>query len=85
VVKSKVSSDGILHLSLPVGLEEADKEVRVKVEQIEAKKLMTQEEWGAWVESMAGSWQGDFERPPQGEWKEREPALWCRCREGQGS
>ena len=73
MVKSKVSSDGILHLSLPVGLEEADKEVRVKVEQIEAKKLMTQEEWGAWVESMAGSWQGDFERPPQGEYEEREP------------
>jgi hypothetical protein len=73
VVKSKVSSDGILHLSLPVGLEEADKEVRVTVEQLDAKQPMTQEEWRAWVGSMAGSWQGDFERPPQGEYEQREP------------
>ena len=32
VVKSKVSSDGILHLSVPVGLEEADMEVQVTVQ-----------------------------------------------------
>ena len=73
VVKSKVSSDGILHLSLPVGLEEANKEVQVTVEPVEYKNSMTQEEWRAWVDSMAGTWQGDFERPPQGEYEEREP------------
>jgi hypothetical protein len=73
VVKSKVSNDGILHLSVPVGLEEADKEVQVTVEPVAAKKPMTQEEWQAWVDSMAGTWQGDFERPPQGEYEEREP------------
>lgn len=73
VVKSKVSSDGILHLSLPVGLAEADKEVQVTVEALAGRKQMTQEEWRTWVEAMAGSWQGDFERPPQGEYEEREP------------
>jgi len=73
VVKSQVSSDGILHLSLPVGLEEADQEVQVTVEPFASKKAMTQEEWRAWVESMAGTWQGDFERPPPGEYEEREP------------
>ena len=34
---------------------------------------MTQEEWHAWVDSMAGTWQGEFERPAQGEYEEREP------------
>ena len=32
VVKSKVGSDGVLHLEVPVGKEAADKEVRVTVE-----------------------------------------------------
>ena len=25
------------------------------------------------LETMAGTWQGEFERPPQGEYEEREP------------
>jgi hypothetical protein len=73
VVKSKVGSDGVLHLTLPVGVEEADKEVQVTVEPITPQEEMTQKEWEAWVDSMAGSWQGDFERPPQGELEERDP------------
>jgi hypothetical protein len=73
VVKSKVSPDGILHLSVPVGPEEADTEVQVIVEPLAPYTKMTQEEWRAWVDSMAGTWQGDFERPPQGELEEREP------------
>ncbi len=73
VVKSKVSSDGILHLSLPVGMAEADTEVQVTVEALAGKKPMTQKEWEAWVDAMAGSLQGDFERPPQGEYEERDP------------
>jgi hypothetical protein len=72
LVKTKVSSDGILHLSLPVGLAEADREVQVIVEPITPKVPMTQEAWRALVESMAGTWQGDFERPPQGEYEVRE-------------
>lgn len=32
VVKAKVSSDGSLHLDLPVGIEEAGKEVQITVE-----------------------------------------------------
>ena len=73
VVKSKVSGDGILHLSLPVGLAEANHEVQVTVEPCPTQKRTTQEEWRAGVDSMAGTWQGDFERPPQGEYEEREP------------
>jgi hypothetical protein len=73
VVKSKVSSEGILHLALPVGLETADQEVMVTVESAVPITPLTQEEWGAWVDSLAGTWQGDFERPPQGDYEEREP------------
>jgi hypothetical protein len=32
VVKSRIGSDGVLHLHLPVGQAEADKDVRVTVE-----------------------------------------------------
>ena len=71
VVKSKVGSDGILHLELPVGVEKADREVQVTVELL--PPTMTQAEWEAFVDSMAGSWEGDFERPPQGEYEVREP------------
>ena len=73
VMKSKVGSDGVLHLSLPVGMREADQEVQVTVESVAATKPMSRAEWSAWVESMSGCWQGDFERPPQGEFEEREP------------
>ncbi len=74
VVKSRVGSDGVLHLALPVGVEEADKEVQVTVEPITPKKEMTQEEWRAFILSTAGSvTDPTFERPPQGEYEEREP------------
>ena len=72
VVKSKVSSDGILHLSLPIGLDEAEKDVQVTVEPFAPGEPMTREQWGAWVDSMAGRWQGDFQRPSQGEYEIRE-------------
>ena len=72
VVKSRVGSDGILHLTLPVGVEEADKEVQVTVEPI-TRSTMTQEEWQTLVRSTAGVWQGEFERPEEGELEERDP------------
>jgi hypothetical protein len=73
VVKSRVGSDGILHLALPVGVEDADKEVQVTVELITPKKEMSQEEWEAWVEATAGSIPDPtFFRHPQGEYEERD-------------
>jgi hypothetical protein len=70
VVKSKVGADGVLHLNVPVGPEEANREVQVTIESRPAP--MSQEEWQRWVDKMAGSWQGDFERPPQGEYEQRD-------------
>jgi hypothetical protein len=72
VVKSKVSNDGILHLALPVGREEAEKEVQVTVEPISIAP-MSQEEWRQAILATAGKWQGEFERPEQGPYEEREP------------
>lgn len=73
VMKSKVGSDGMIHVALPIELAAANQEVQVTVESIASKKPMSQEDWSAWVDSMAGSWHGDCERPPQGEYEEREP------------
>ncbi len=74
VVTSKVGGDGVLHLTLPVGAEEAGKEVQITVEAITSKKVMTQEEWEAWIDSTAGSIPDPtFMRHPQGELEERDP------------
>lgn len=71
VVNSRVGDDGVLTLELPLGVEEAGREVRVTVEPI--RRPMTQAEWQAWVQQLAGSWEGELARPPQGEYEVREP------------
>ena len=72
VLKTKVGPDGVLHLTLPLEKADANREVQITVEPT-AQPTMTQEEWQQFILSMAGKWQGDFERPPQGEYEEREP------------
>ena len=71
VLKSRVGSNGILQLSVPMGVADADREVQVTVEPI--KTPLSQEEWARRVLENAGTWQGDFERPEQGEYEERDP------------
>jgi hypothetical protein len=70
-VLSRVGSDGVLRLNVPLLKSDAGRDVRVTVEP--ARAPMTQEEWRAAVLQTAGKWQGDFERPPQGDYEEREP------------
>jgi hypothetical protein len=70
-VFSKVGSDGMLRLTVPLPKAEAGRDVRVTVEPM--PKPMTQEEWRAFVLKTAGSWEGDFERPEQGEYEVRDP------------
>jgi len=72
VVKSTVSSDGILHLALPLGPEAANQEVQVTVESVLGGPVSV-EEWKERILSTAGKWQGEFERPEQGLYEEREP------------
>jgi hypothetical protein len=72
VVTSKVGPDGVLHLTLPLGAADAGQDVRVTVEPVAPLSLAT-EEWRRAVLATAGRWQGAFERPPQGDYEEREP------------
>ena len=71
-ITSRVGADGILTVTIPLSPAAANEEVRVTVESLNPKPPMTQEEWGAWVKSMAGSLHGDFERPDQGEYEQRD-------------
>jgi hypothetical protein len=70
-VDATVGADGVLRLEISLDPTEAGREVRVTIQPLTPK--MTVEEWHAFIYRTAGSWQGDFERPPQGEYEERDP------------
>jgi len=72
MVKSTVSADGVLHLALPLGIEDANKEVQVTVEPV-VHPFLSQEQWREVVFSTAGRWQGELERPDQGKYEPRAP------------
>ena len=71
-VVSKVGTDGVLRLNLPLSSAEAGQDVRVIVEPT-PRPTMTQEEWRRGILRLAGRWAGEFERPPQGEYEVRDP------------
>lgn len=72
VLHSTSGPDGKLHLEVPVGAPNTEFEVEV-VARPKPKRL-TQAEYAAWVQSMAGSVTDPaFERPPQLPLEEREP------------
>jgi hypothetical protein len=71
-VKSRVDADGVLRVAVPVSSADANREVQVTIEPV-GPPPMTQEEWRAFVLSTARKWEGDLERPDQGEFEEREP------------
>jgi hypothetical protein len=72
VVKSKVDSNGVLQLTLPVGSADAGQEVQVTIEPINPAS-QPRDEWQQRILDTAGKWQGDFERPDQGEYEHRAP------------
>ena len=63
--------NGILTLNVPAGISEANREVNVIVEPVDAAvgqtAKMTPEEWKRFVDETAGAWKGDLERPDQGD------------------
>ena len=73
IVEQRVGGTGVLELTLPLGADEAGRDVRVTIEPVVRENKMTSDEWRSWVQSIAGSWQGDFKRPSQGDLEEREP------------
>jgi len=74
-IKSRVGADGVLMIALPLGLSEANREVRVVVESTDASAPSSprnREDWKQFVRSMAGCISDPtFERPEQGEYERR--------------
>jgi hypothetical protein len=75
-LRTRIGPDGILSLSVPVGMSEANREVKVIVEPADVAvgkaAKMTPEEWPRFVDETAGAWKGDLERPAQEEFDVRD-------------
>jgi hypothetical protein len=67
VVKSKVGSDGVLRLDLPVGQTEADKEVQVTIEPVPRPKSAGVVLPPGYFNLIGSIDDETFVRPPQGE------------------
>jgi hypothetical protein len=74
VLHSRVGSDGVLHISVPIGQQEADRDVQVTIDPVQVgPPVMTQEEWRDFVLRTAGSiTDPSFVRHEQGEYEQRE-------------
>lgn len=73
VVQSRVGSDGVLHIDIPMGKEVADEDVQITIDPVhKTSASMTQEEWRQFVMETAGSWQGDLVRPEPLEYEQRD-------------
>ncbi len=74
VVQSRVGSDGVLHIDIPMGKEVADREVQVTIDPLQKSLTpMTQDEWRHFVMETAGSiTDPSFVRHEQGEHEQRE-------------
>ena len=76
VFQSKVGPDGVLHLEVPMGTDEANREVRIAVEDLApvAGPPKTEQEWQDFLLLTAGSIADpDFRRHEQGEFEKRDP------------
>jgi hypothetical protein len=75
-VRTRVGPDGILTLSVPVGISEANREVKVIVEPadeiVKETARMFREERARFVDQTAGAWKGELERPEHGEAEDRD-------------
>jgi hypothetical protein len=62
----------VLRVTVPVGKADADREVQLIIEPLPAVEKSRQD-YLDFLQATAGAWQGDFERPEQGEYEERDP------------
>jgi predicted DNA-binding antitoxin AbrB/MazE fold protein len=66
-----VYENGVLKLDKPLPLDEHE-HVTVR---IQPRARISQEEWQEIVLSTTGKWEGEFERPEQGDYEQREPLV----------
>lgn len=71
IVKSRVGADGVLRVTVPVGEADADREVQLTIEPLTPGA--PRQEYLDFLQATAGAWQGDFQRPEQGEYEVRDP------------
>jgi hypothetical protein len=74
VLHSRVGTDGVLHITVPMDEADAGREVAVTIEPAEcaASPRTSKADWEQFVRETAGAWQGELVRPPQGEYERRE-------------
>ena len=70
IVKSRIGSDGVLQMNIPMGADDAGRVVQITIEP-ETPAAKTQQEYWDFLDATAGAWQGDFERSDQGDYEER--------------
>jgi hypothetical protein len=70
-LNAHVGADGVLHV--PLGAAEANREVRVTVEPTTPPTAASRQDYVDFLQATAGAWQGEFERPEQGEYETRDP------------
>ncbi len=74
VLHSRVGSDGVLQISVPIGKDDADREVQVTIDPVTTSPpAMTQQEWRDFILATAGSISDPtFAHHGQGEYERRE-------------
>jgi hypothetical protein len=79
VLHSRIGSDGVLQLTVPVGAAAADREVEVTIDEVRRTApagtngaSSGADEWRRFLAETGGAWQGELVRPEQGEYEERD-------------
>jgi hypothetical protein len=78
ILTSQVGADGVLHVSVPLKPEDANRAVRVTVEPLDqatatTSRPTTHEEWLRFIKETAGAiTDPTFERGPQGDYEQRD-------------
>jgi hypothetical protein len=74
VFHSRIGADGVLHITVPIGKEDAEREVQVTIDPAPVgPPPMTEQEWRDFVLATAGSiTDPSFARREQGEYERRE-------------
>ncbi len=70
-LSARVGADGVLHV--PLGQAQANRAVRVTIEPTGSPASNSSQDYLDFLKRTAGAWQGDFERPEQGQYETRDP------------
>jgi hypothetical protein len=77
-ITSRVGPDGVLRLAVPIGMNDANREVKVIVEPADEHSVVpaADQTWQDFVKSMAGCISDPtFQRPDQGQYEQRNEAF----------